>query len=83
VVGQRPSPNGAIPTANGEVTLDLRPAITRLQRLGEDKLRRDNRPPQEIVLMKSDQLGAAQTAVKILKALAVPADRSVRPLALL
>jgi hypothetical protein len=64
--------NGNISTANGEVTLDLRPAITRLAtRLGvEDKLKENTDPTAgQIVIMKSDQLGAAQTAVKILKAL--------------
>src|SRR3954464_15109713 len=64
--------NGNISTANGEVTLDLRPAITRLAtRLGvEDKLKPNADPNAgQLVILKSDQLGAAQTAVKILKAL--------------
>jgi hypothetical protein len=64
--------NGNISTANGEVTLDLRPAITRLAtRLHlEDKLKANADPNAgQLVIMKSDQLGAAQTAVKILKAL--------------
>src|SRR4051794_5276948 len=64
--------NGNISTANGEVTLDLRPAITRLAtRLGvEDKLQANTDPNAgQLVIMKSDQLGTAQTAVKILKAL--------------
>jgi hypothetical protein len=64
--------NGNISTANGAVTLDLRPAITRLAtRLGvEDKLKANADPAAgQIVIMKSDQLSAAQTAVKILKAL--------------
>jgi hypothetical protein len=64
--------NGNISTANGEVTLDLRPAITRLAtRLGvEDKLKANTNPDAgQLVIMKSDQLSAAQTAVKILKAL--------------
>src|SRR5689334_22825133 len=64
--------NGNISTANGEVTLDLRPAITRLAtRLGvEDKLKASADPNAgQVVIMKSDQLGAAQTAVKVLKAL--------------
>jgi hypothetical protein len=64
--------NGNISTANGVVTLDLRPAITRLAtRLGvEDKLKANADPNAgQLVIMKSDQLGAAQTAVKILKAL--------------
>ena len=70
--GKDLGPNGNISTANGEVTLDLRPAITRLAtRLGvEDKLKANADPTAgQIVIMKSDQLGAAQTAVKILKAL--------------
>ena len=70
--GKDLGPNGNISTANGEVTLDLRPAITQLAtRLGvEDKLKANADPTAgQIVLMKSDQLGAAQTAVKILKAL--------------
>src|SRR5256714_6347154 len=61
-----------ISTANGEVTLDLRPAIGRLAtRLGvEDKLKANADPNAgQLVIMKSDQLSAAQTAVKILKAL--------------
>jgi hypothetical protein len=64
--------NGNISTANGEVTLDLRPAITRLAtRLGlEDKLKANADPNAgQLVIMKSSQLSAAQTAVKILKAL--------------
>jgi hypothetical protein len=64
--------NGNISTANGEVTLDLRPAIKRLAtRLGvEDKLKANADPTAgQLVIMKSDQLSAAQTAVKILKAL--------------
>jgi hypothetical protein len=64
--------NGNISTANGEVTLDLRPAITRLAtRLGvEDKLKANADPNAgQLVIMNSDQLGAAQTAVKILNAL--------------
>jgi hypothetical protein len=70
--GKDLGPNGNISTANGEVTLDLRPAITRLAtRLGvEDKLKANADPNAgQLVIMKSDQLGAAQTAVKILKAL--------------
>jgi hypothetical protein len=63
---------GNISTANGAVTLDLRPAITRLAtRLGlEDKLKANADPNAgQLVIMKSSQLSAAQTAVKILKAL--------------
>jgi hypothetical protein len=63
---------GNISTVNGEVTLDLRPAITRLAtRLGvEDKLKANADPDAgQLVIMKSSQLEAAQTAVKILKAL--------------
>jgi hypothetical protein len=64
--------NGNISTVNGEVTLDLRPAITRLAtRLGlQDKLKANTDPNAgQIVILKSSQLKAAQTAVKILNAL--------------
>src|SRR3954464_12599474 len=64
--------NGNISTANGEATLDLRPAITRLAtRLGVEEKLKANADPNagQLVIMKSDQLGTAQTAVKILKAL--------------
>src|SRR6266498_2628804 len=64
--------NGNVSTANGAVTLDLRPAITKLAtRLGvEDKLKANADPNAgQLVIMKSSQLEAAQTAVKILKAL--------------
>ncbi|MFL5924846.1 MAG: hypothetical protein ACJ74S_12875 [Gaiellaceae bacterium] len=70
--GKDLGPNENISTANGEVTLDLRPAIERLAtRLGvEDKLKPNADPNAgQLVIMKSSQLGAAQTAVKILKAL--------------
>jgi hypothetical protein len=64
--------NGNISTANGAVTLDLRPLLSRLAtRLGvEDKLKANADPNAgQVVIMKSSQLGGAQTAVKILKAL--------------
>src|SRR2546423_4275899 len=64
--------NENISTANGEVTLDLRPAIARLAtRLGvQDKLKPNADPNAgQLVILKSSQLSAAQTAVKILKAL--------------
>jgi hypothetical protein len=70
--GKELGKNGNISTANGEVTLDLRPAITRLAtRLGvEEKLKANADPDAgQLVIMNSSQLGAAQTAVKILKAL--------------
>jgi len=70
--GKELGKNGNISTANGEVTLDLRPAITRLAtRLGvEDKLKANADPAAgQLVIMKSSQLSAAQTAVKVLKAL--------------
>ena len=57
--GKDLGPNGNISTANGEVTLDLRPAITRLAtRLGvEDKLKANADPNAgQLVIMKSDQL---------------------------
>ena len=64
--------NENISTANGEVTVDFRPLITGLAtRLGvEDKLKANADPNAgQLVIMKSSQLDAAQTAVKILKAL--------------
>jgi len=64
--------NGNISTANGAVTLDLRPLITRLAtRLGlQDKLKANADPNAgQIVIMKSSQLETAQKAVKLLKAL--------------
>jgi hypothetical protein len=70
--GKELGKEGNISTANGEVTLDLRPAITRLAtRLGlEDKLKANADPNAgQLVIMKSSQLSAAQTAVKTLKAL--------------
>ena len=70
--GKELGKNGNISTANGEVTLDLRPAIMRLAtRLGlEDKLKANTDPNAgQLVIMKSSQLKAAQTAVKILNAL--------------
>jgi hypothetical protein len=70
--GQDLGKNGNISTANGAVTLDLRPLLTRLAtRLGvEDKLKANADPNAgQVVIMKSSQLSAAQTAVKILKAL--------------
>jgi hypothetical protein len=70
--GENLGPNGNVSTANGAVTLDLRPLITRLAtRLGlEDKLKANADPNAgQIVIMNSDQLKTAQTAVKLLKAL--------------
>jgi hypothetical protein len=64
--------NGNVSTANGNVTLDLRPLITQLAtRLGvQDRLKANADPNAgQVVIMKSSQLGAAQTAVKILHAL--------------
>jgi hypothetical protein len=64
--------NGNVSTANGNVTLDLRPLITQLAtRLGvQDKLQANADPNAgQVVIMKSSQLGAAQTAVKILHVL--------------
>jgi hypothetical protein len=64
--------NGNVSTANGAVTLDLRPLITQLAtRLGvEDKLKANADPNAgQVVILKSSQLEAAQTAVKILHAL--------------
>jgi hypothetical protein len=70
--GENIGRNGNISTANGAVTLDLRPLIQRLAaRLGvEDKLKANTDPNAgQIVIMTSSQLKSAQTAVKLLKAL--------------
>jgi hypothetical protein len=70
--GENLGPNGNISTANGAVTLDLRPLIQRLAtRLGvEDKLKANTDPNAgQIVIMTSSQLKSAQTAVKLVKAL--------------
>ena len=76
--------NGNVSTANGNVTLDLRPLITQLAtRLGvEDKLKANADPNAgQVVIMKSSQLETAQTAVKVLHALSsLLADRRLRPL---
>jgi len=64
--------NGNISTANGAVTLDLRPLLARLAtRLGlQDKLKANADPSAgQIVIMNSSQLDTAQKAVKLLKAL--------------
>ena len=61
--------NGNVSTANGNVTLDLRPLITQLAtRLGvEDRLKANADPNAgQVVIMKSSQLETAQTAVKVL-----------------
>ena len=65
---------GPISTANGDVVLDLRPFLQRIaERLGvEDRLQeRAAASPTsgQIVILKSDQLDAAQKAVRILNAL--------------
>jgi hypothetical protein len=65
---------GPISTANGDVVLDLRPFLQQIaQRLGvQDRLKQNVSPETgEIVLLKSDQLDAAQTSVRILNALSV------------
>ena len=63
---------GPISTANGDVVLDLRPLIQRVaERLGVGDRLKQRAPPNsgEIVLLKSNQLDAAQTAVSALNAL--------------
>jgi hypothetical protein len=68
------NPAGPISTANGDVVLDLRPFLQQIAaRLGiEDRLKENVSPTTgEIVILKSDQLGAAQTAVEVLKRLSV------------
>jgi hypothetical protein len=67
-------PVRGVSTANGTVTLDLRPIVDRLaDRLGVGDRLRENVPPTagQIVLLKSDQLEAAQNAVQILRVLSV------------
>ena len=64
--------NGNVSTANGNVTLDLRPLITQLAtRLGvQDKLKANADPNAgQVVIMKSNQLETAQKAVKVLHVL--------------
>jgi len=63
---------GPISTANGNVVLDLAPFLQQIaQRLGVGDRLKQHVPAGsgQIVLLKSDQLSAAQTGVKILKAL--------------
>jgi hypothetical protein len=63
---------GAISTANGDVVLDLRPLIQRVaERLGVGERLKERAPPNsgEIVLLKSNQLDAAQKGVRALNAL--------------
>ena len=70
--GESLGKNENISTANGAVTLDLRPLIKGLAtRLGvEDKLKANADPNAgQLVILKSSQLNTAQTAVKLLKAL--------------
>jgi hypothetical protein len=63
---------GPISTANGDVVLDLRPLIQRVaERLGVGERLKERASPTsgEIVLLKSNQLDAAQKAVRVLHAL--------------
>jgi hypothetical protein len=63
---------GPISTANGDVVLDLRPLIQRVaERLGVGERLKERAPPNsgEIVLLKSNQLDAAQKGVRALNAL--------------
>ena len=63
---------GAVSTANGDVVLDLRPLIQRVaERLGVGDRLKQRAPPDagEIVLLKSNQLDAAQKGVRVLNAL--------------
>jgi hypothetical protein len=65
---------GPISTANGNVVLDLRPMIAQIAtRLGvQDRLKQGADPKTgEIVILRSDQLDTAQTAVKVFKFLTV------------
>ncbi len=70
--GNNVGKSGNVSTAGGVVTLDLRPLLASLAtRLGvEDKLKANADPNAgQIVIMKSSQLDAAQSAVQVLKAL--------------
>lgn len=63
---------GPVSTENGDVVLDLRPLIQRIgDRLGVGARLKERAPPDsgEIVLLKSDQLDAAQKGVRVLNAL--------------
>jgi hypothetical protein len=63
---------GPISTANGDVVLDLRPLIKQVaERVGVGERLKQHAPPDagEVVLLKSDQLDAAQKAVRVLNAL--------------
>ena len=63
---------GPVSTSNGNVVLDLRPMIQQVaDRLGVGERLKERAPPDagQIVLLKSDQLNAAQTGVRILNAL--------------
>ena len=63
---------GPVSTANGDVVLDLRPLLQRVaDRLGVGDRLKQHAPPGsgEIVLLKSNQLDAAQTGVRVLNAL--------------
>jgi hypothetical protein len=65
---------GAISTAGGAVTLDLRPLLERIQaRLGIADKVRPNAPPDagQIVLLRPDQLDAAQKTVQAVRVLSV------------
>jgi hypothetical protein len=65
---------GPISTANGDVVLDLRPMIAQIAtRLGiEDRLKQNAKPTTgQIVILRSDQLDTAQTAVKVFRVLSI------------
>jgi hypothetical protein len=63
---------GPVSTQNGNVVLDLRPLIQQVaERVGVGDRLKERAPPDagQIVLLKSDQLDAAQTSVTVLNAL--------------
>jgi hypothetical protein len=63
---------GPISTENGDVVLDLRPLVKRVaERLGVGERLKEQAPADagQIVILKSDQLDAAQKGVRVLNAL--------------
>jgi hypothetical protein len=65
-------PAGPVSTANGAVVLDVRPLLAGIgNRLGVGDRLGTVAAPDEIVLLRSDQLKSAQTAVRALRAVSL------------